>query len=351
MRRPAILLALLLAAHPAPAAQIEVTRHPKANIVLLAGEIRPDDGEAFARAAASLDNAFVFLHSPGGNVVAGLRIGQLIRERGFHTVVLDRSICASACGLVWLAGKRRLMQPAARIGFHAAYVVRRGRPRESGVGNALIGAYLSRLGLPDRAIVYISSSAPNDMRWLTRADADRLGLDIVLVPSDPPETPQPAARDGGPKLPEAPDPPAPRGPPPTIDQRAAAFAGHYFATWSETNERALAAFARYYAPQVAFYGGPLDRTELIRRKQDFANRWPERIYAVRAPSLLARCNQPAQTCTVAGIVDWDTRSAPRQARSVGAARFELELDLSRDPPVILSETGTVITRDAWVDAR
>jgi hypothetical protein len=85
-----------------------------------------------------------FLQSDGGSVLAGIEIGEAIRLKGFQTLVVER--CASACALAWLGGTQRFMKAGAQIGFHAAYDS--DSRRESGVGNAMVGAYLNRIGLP-----------------------------------------------------------------------------------------------------------------------------------------------------------------------------------------------------------
>lgn len=325
-------------------------------VVIVLGEFERGDGERFANQVASLERAVVALDSPGGNVVAGLRMGQLIHNRGFSTIVPDRTICASACGLVWLAGASRLMEAGARIGFHAAYTVRAGRARESGAANALIGAYLSRLGLSDQTILYVSQAAPENMTWLTPAAAGRLGLELRVVPpgTQGPQTEEPGrglpsqreasrpGRDGGAKLPVGPVPGAtPDAPSRDQTEQATAFASRFFSTWSDTNDRAIAAFRTFYADNVNFYGSPATRQALLDRKQAFAVRWPERIYAVRNDTLTANC--VASRCVVAGTVDWDARAGTGDARTVGVARFELTLD-TRGSPVIVAETGAVISR-------
>jgi hypothetical protein len=63
-----------------------------------------------------------------------------------------------------------------RIGFHAAYSSKTGQ--ETGVGNALVGAYLNKIGLPYSAVIYISQAAPNSMTWLSIADAEKQGIDV-----------------------------------------------------------------------------------------------------------------------------------------------------------------------------
>jgi hypothetical protein len=101
----------------------------------------------------------VFLVSPGGSVRAAKEIGMRIRVRRFDTVVPSGELCASACGLVWLAGAKRFIAPSARIGFHAAYRSDDEQKRESGAGTAIVGAYLNELGLPEKL-----SSSPSSRR-------------------------------------------------------------------------------------------------------------------------------------------------------------------------------------------
>jgi len=49
------------------------------------------------------------------------------------------------------------------------------------MGNAMVGAYLNSLGLPSRAIGYMTIAAPDSMQWLTAADAEKLGIDVILL--------------------------------------------------------------------------------------------------------------------------------------------------------------------------
>jgi tol-pal system protein YbgF len=148
------------------------------NAVVIAGDISPADDREFARVVGSLKDPVIFLSSRGGSVVAAINIGKFIRMRGWSTVVAEDQLCASACGLIWLGGVNRFMARTARIGFHAAYRVEGESQIESGVGNALVGAYLNALGLADGAILYITSPAPTEVRWLSLADARALGITV-----------------------------------------------------------------------------------------------------------------------------------------------------------------------------
>jgi hypothetical protein len=59
--------------------------------------------------------------------------------------------------LAWLGGTKRLMSADSKIGFHAARNWVTGK--ETGSGNALIGAYLKKLGLAYPAVLYITQAS------------------------------------------------------------------------------------------------------------------------------------------------------------------------------------------------
>jgi hypothetical protein len=142
--------------------------------VSIVGSLVRDDADQFQAKTSALSRAIVTLRSDGGSVVAGVTIGEAIRLKGFSSVVVGQ--CASACALAWLGGTQRFMADGAQIGFHAAYDPESGH--ETGPGNAIIGAYLNRIGLPYEAVVYITAAPPNSMTWLTISEAKRHGIDV-----------------------------------------------------------------------------------------------------------------------------------------------------------------------------
>jgi hypothetical protein len=162
----------------ADAATISVK--PAANgepaLVTVDGNLQANDGDQFRSKTSFLSKAIISFRSDGGSVVAGIQIGESIRLKGFTTVVAGNARCASACAIAWLGGTPRLMSAEARVGFHAAYSGETGQ--ETGVGNALVGAYLNRIGLPYSAVIYITQAAPNSMTWLSIADAEKQGIDV-----------------------------------------------------------------------------------------------------------------------------------------------------------------------------
>ena len=154
----------------------EQTRDPNFHFITVSGTIEPEDGIKFNRIVSEVKNGFVVLDSPGGAVLSGLEIGRMIRSKKFMTGVPSSTLCASSCALIWLAGSTRYAEESSMVGFHAAYVVRNGKQVETGVGNALIGAYLNELGLSDRAIVFVTKAPPEGIEQLTKAKSEQVGI-------------------------------------------------------------------------------------------------------------------------------------------------------------------------------
>lgn len=148
------------------------------SVVFLDGTFEFGDERKFASVAIPLDNAIVVMRSDGGNIKAAIEIGKAIHLKGFVTYVPDERYCASACAVAWLGGQTRLMSNSAHVGFHAAYNQKGDIKVPATAGNALVGAYLAQLGMPERAIIYITATAPDDIKWLTFADAQQIGIDV-----------------------------------------------------------------------------------------------------------------------------------------------------------------------------
>jgi PAN domain len=153
-------------------------------VITIRGEIEKFDDERFEKIALKAPYGVVILESPGGLILPALNIGRTIQLRGYDTAVASGTICSSACGLVWLAGKRRGYFPNAQIGFHAAHTRINGQANENGMGNALVGAYLNDLQLGREAILWLTAAPPDDMLWLRPEDARELGIEIAIIDND-----------------------------------------------------------------------------------------------------------------------------------------------------------------------
>ena len=151
------------------------------DFIIIKGEIDRATENSFRSLALETESAIVVLDSPGGLIRSAMEIGRIVRIKGFSTAVLS-SRCVSACALIWLAGSTRLTLPDSRVGFHAAYIESEdGKKIPTAVGNALVGAYLNSLGLGDAIVEYVSTASPETIKWLSKAQADSMGLPVRIL--------------------------------------------------------------------------------------------------------------------------------------------------------------------------
>lgn len=146
--------------------------------VSITGTIESDEFDKFRKMIETFPNTkYVVLSSEGGLVDPALKIGRLTRQIGLPTVA--KGMCASACALIWLAGKPLFSFDDASIGFHSPH----SEDKVSSVGNAFVGAYLSQLGYSDNVIIMATFKAPSDMQWLSFELAAALGLEVKAIDS------------------------------------------------------------------------------------------------------------------------------------------------------------------------
>jgi hypothetical protein len=84
--------------------------------ISIEGEIVTGDEIKFSNALAAGTATHVMLNSPGGLIAPALEIGYAIHAKALATFATVR--CASACGLIWLAGETRFADVS--VGFHSA---------------------------------------------------------------------------------------------------------------------------------------------------------------------------------------------------------------------------------------
>jgi hypothetical protein len=320
----------LLALTGAEAAQIAVKPLDNGSmLVAIEGELDLADIDTFRAKTEPLPvgRATVEFSSKGGSLLAGIRIGALIRAKKFSSVVPDGAQCASACAVAWLGGTRRFVGEYASVGFHTAYIMKTGGMSESGPGNAILGAYLNQLGLSERAILYITHAAPTSMQWMSIAEAAEYGIAVAKLPP-PPVRPGPGSAAVA-QYPEG-----------SPEQRASEFVLTLLARWSGPNAELLPVLNDgLYTDKVVYYGKSESRQTVLLTKRRFANRWTQRAYMLRPSSLTATCSEAAAGCRVKGTMTWKLQEA--KTTSHGVASFEYSIVLSDEGPKIAAETSSV----------
>ena len=145
-------------------------------VIQVFGDLSEGDAQRFTELTNDAKGAVILFDSLGGSLIEAIRIGERIFVRQFTTIAVGT--CASACAIAWLAGSNRIVTAQGKIGFHAAYSARTGRV--SSAGNAVLGAYLQRIGLTEPAIMYITNPPPQGVQWLTKEAARQLGIRIEV---------------------------------------------------------------------------------------------------------------------------------------------------------------------------
>jgi hypothetical protein len=329
--RHVLAIVVSLLASQAHAANIEVKHvDAAAALIMVEGDLELGDIEIFRSQVAPLSKATVAFRSDGGSLLAGIRIGMLIRVKNFTTIVPDAAQCASACAVAWLGGAHRFLGAGSKVGFHAAYVQKAGGATESGPGNAVLGAYLDQIGLPEDAIVYITQAAPNSMKWLNMEDAAQHGIEVALLP--PPDAAAPAdsvvaASQDQPQQ--------------SLAGRASALVVSLAARWSGPNAETLRALDGLYVDKVFYHGKLVPRQAVLVDKRRFAERWPQRSYKIRPHSLSATCNATSEVCRVQGIMDRELANPAANTKSQDVANFDFSVARSGDALKIAAETSAV----------
>jgi hypothetical protein len=172
------MLATMTDAHAATMTEWTSSGFPALSI---SGKIEPDDDAKFRRAIASMKQPprWIYLHSEGGDAEAGLDIAYTVLAAKYETVVGKDATCSSMCALIWLAGSTRWISATGHVGFHALRFTESGK--NSPGGNAVIGAYLCRLGFSDSTIRALTEAPPESMQWLTDNRARELGIVAKVI--------------------------------------------------------------------------------------------------------------------------------------------------------------------------
>ncbi len=145
------------------------------------GEATPQDFAAFVRQQRLNPKArgVIFLHSPGGRVVASMNLGRMFRRAGAAVVIarvgqggFSAAQCYSACVYALMGARKRVVPPGSQIGIHRMFMYERfGGASEDGVklsrtyaGPELVnqlGDYAGMMGV-SRELVYTAERVGSD---------------------------------------------------------------------------------------------------------------------------------------------------------------------------------------------
>lgn len=126
----------------------------------------------------------VRLNSPGGDIVAAMKMGEIIRQVGASTWVGPRSVCASACILILAGGIERSMFDDATLGLHRPYMpperfaaFSRSQASETYKAmEAAVSEYLQSMGVSQRLFERMLTVPSTKIEWISEEDAKQLRL-------------------------------------------------------------------------------------------------------------------------------------------------------------------------------
>lgn len=207
----AALLAAALAqpAHALGLARADTGACAPTTCVVVTGDIGGGSAEDFVRFIKEAQvprGALVVLDTDGGDLVAALKIGGVIRRAQLATAVasfdahkgeLGPATCASACVYVLLGGVDRTVQRGSRVGVHQIYAAEASALSASDAQwlNALVAVHLNKMGASFELLTLAMGAAPSTMRWLAPRELAAYG-----VVADGPAQRIQASRKTGPGL-------------------------------------------------------------------------------------------------------------------------------------------------------
>lgn len=125
------------------------------------------------------------LDSPGGDLVAGMRFGEVIRAKKFDT---EATYCASACAYAFLGGvERRFVGKPTRFGVHRFYrskslsspTLKHYSGQDLDASQRLMAGlmlYALKMGADMRVVALASEAGPSEMRWIDADEARTLNV-------------------------------------------------------------------------------------------------------------------------------------------------------------------------------
>lgn len=173
------------------------------------GEITPETPDKFREyIGENGQGGYIVFNSPGGDLVAGIELGRLIRERGATTAIgetrdIERDdepyegyypdiqhdrpgICASACAFAFMGGIEREIGRDDRLGVHR-FSARKGEI-SSEATQMLAGLSLLhtvQMGVDPAVIVAASAAAPDEIYWFSTEELARFNLDTTAEWAEP----------------------------------------------------------------------------------------------------------------------------------------------------------------------
>lgn len=305
------------------------------HFLLAKGEFLPDDRISdFVSEASAHQARFVTFDSPGGNPLAAMQLGRMIRALGLSTIQIRQLHCESACALAFVGGVERVAAPGS-IGVHQSYLSAQSNLDREGAVDAIqqltgeVLAYLKEMGVDPEFLQVSLSYGSDDMRYLSGSEMARMRVTTTAAAGsesteDTSSRVQP--RDQTQK---------------TSEFEAVAFVESVVGAHMLNEATAISTVIKSYGETVQYYGKQVPLRDVVADKRAYFKRWPERAYRVEPGSITATCNR--SLCEVSGLYSWAVRSLARNRQASGTASFSYTIETTAGMRII-GENSEVLSR-------
>lgn len=152
----------------------------------LTGTILPGSALAFAEEIVERGDYVetIRLNSPGGSVGDALAIAEIVREKGYGTIVEAGALCASSCPLILASGAKRAVDPQGSVGVHQIYADAEDAARigsaqamsDAQIITARIARHFEAMGVSAVLWLHALETPPDRLYYLTQEQMLDYGL-------------------------------------------------------------------------------------------------------------------------------------------------------------------------------
>lgn len=156
-------------------------------VITLEGEIKIGDSQRIQDMIdkahwANRDVIAIRLNSPGGNMMEGIHIADVVNDNKLATVVVNKSMCASACFLAFAAGHEKYASAYSSLGVHGASESNGKESPDSRQATMVMAKVLNMMHVPARIIGQMVITPPEQMVWLKLVDMKEWDVVVTGLP-------------------------------------------------------------------------------------------------------------------------------------------------------------------------
>jgi hypothetical protein len=174
--------ALLASASAAAKVEVQAVQHKSAGAILavdISEAIAPGDYEVLLKGLLANPGKYqkklALLDNIGGSVAEAIRMGRLLRESGFDTLVPANAVCQGSCVYLLAAGRDKTVR--GHVGIHRPYFANGDSAQSGNSVRYSPAAYFQQMHIPASLLSDMQAIDPRNVRVLTSKELAAYRLD------------------------------------------------------------------------------------------------------------------------------------------------------------------------------